>query len=241
MVFEPIKRQAGLHYCFIILALSISPALFAADQNSGQAVFEARCHQCHKQPDPSQPPPEGWQKKLDKMSVFARLKKQQKADVLAYLQKHSQQESIKAVVANDQLLLKEKCTVCHLMGRIVLEGLDGDAGKHILERMQSYAGANTITDDELNRIFAYMQNGTELAKPERVETSDPAKLLAARCTACHSLERVFTKLQSKDNTDATWTHIISRMRGKAPDWVSEDEAAMLANYISTLGSSPEGQ
>jgi len=230
------KRQAGPGCCAIILAILSSQALFAADESTGQALFEERCHQCHEQPDPAQPPDDGWKVRLDKMGVFARLKDKQKADVLAYLLSHSQDQSKKDILADDAVLLKDKCTVCHSMGRIVLEGLKGDAGKHILDRMQSYAGSNNITDDELNRILTYLQDSTDLAKPERVETSDPAELLNARCTACHSLERVFAKLRTEDSSDTTWTHIISRMRGKAPEWVTADEAKILADYISSRGN-----
>jgi len=232
------SQQMTLGSCTIIVAILFSPTLFAADENAGQALFEARCHTCHKQPDPTTPPPDGWVKKLDKMSIFARLKNKQKEDVLAYLLHHSQDEMIKSVVADDQQLLKEKCTACHSMGRIVLEKFDGDIGQHILDRMQSYAGTSQITNDELNRILAYLQDQPPLPKPERVETSDPAQLLATRCTACHSLERVFAKIRADGNTDATWMHIISRMREKAPDWVSEDEAAKLADYITALETDP---
>jgi len=229
--------------CFIaLLAVSIGQIAWAEDKvETGKAIFEERCHRCHAQPDPAKPPPVGWEKKLEKMAVFAQLKPDQKEDVLAFLLRHSQDESIKETVSDDQKLLKEKCTVCHTLGRIALEKFDGEVGKHILDRMQSYAGKNNISNEDLQRILAYLQGNKDLPKPERVQTTDPAELFRTRCTACHSLERVFLKVRSGETTEATWTHIVARMRSKAPDWITSDESKELLSYLKTLSEQEKGQ
>lgn len=225
-------------FSFATIAILLSQACLA-DSDDGEALFEKRCHKCHAQPDPASPPPEGWATKLDKMAVFARLKDQQKADVLAYLQLHSKDQSIQDVIADDRKLVEQKCSVCHSLGRIALENFDGDVGKHILERMQSYAGTSDITDDELIRILNYLQKDNDLPKPQRVAMSDPEELLTTRCSACHSLERVYALLRSTDNASADWAHVIARMSSKAPDWISKEESDRLADYIRSLSASSD--
>jgi len=227
---------ATVNYLIVIVILIYSQATFSSDDDRGKALFEKRCHNCHGLPDPSKPPEGGWENRLEKMAKLARLKKSQKAEVLAFLQRHSQDESIKKVVADDQRLLTQKCTVCHTLGRIELEKFDGDTGKHILDRMQSFAGTDKITNDDLSRVLSYLQGKPGLPKPQRIKTSDPAELFRARCTACHSLERIFRRVRAEGTTDATWLHIISRMKDKAPDWITDNESEQLLDYLKSLKS-----
>lgn len=62
----------------------------------------------------------------------------------------------------------------------------------------------------------------------------PAEIFAVRCSACHTLERVFLNLSKAENVADFWSHTVSRMRGKAPQWMSEADAAEILDYLRSL-------
>ncbi len=62
----------------------------------------------------------------------------------------------------------------------------------------------------------------------------PKKIFAVRCSACHSLERVFGILGEGTDAAEFWSHTISRMRGKAPQWMPESEASQNLEYLQSI-------
>lgn len=220
---------------FAIPILFLSLQAIGSPDMSGEELFKKRCSLCHSLPDPAQIPPDGWEKRLNMMAPLARLKKNQKAEVLQYLQDHARAEVLEAVAMNDRALVEEKCSTCHSLGRVVLESFDGNAGRHVLDRMQSYAGTDYLSDDELKRILGYLQNGKDLAmlsSPEQDAT--PTQVFRIRCSACHTLERVIALIGANKTSESSWVHIVSRMQAKAPEWISPEESELLLAYIQSL-------
>ena len=172
---------------------------------------------------------------MDMMAPLARITKKQKGEVLHYLTEHTKHEVMEAVSDNDRTLVEQKCSTCHSLGRVKLESFKGNAGRHVLEQMQTYAGSEFLTDKELNRIQTFLQSkaGFESIAPP-VKGSGPAVIFRVRCSACHSLERIISKVRNEQGTTDTWAHIVARMREKAPDWLSESEAEEIVGYIKSL-------
>ncbi len=61
-----------------------------------------------------------------------------------------------------------------------------------------------------------------------------AQIFAVRCFACHSLERIFANLDEGTDPAAFWSHTVSRMRGKSPQWMSEPEAREILTYLQSV-------
>jgi mono/diheme cytochrome c family protein len=201
----------------------------------GEDLYKKRCALCHALPDPAHVPPEGWEKRMEMMAPLAKLKKKQKAEVLQYLQDHIKTEIMEAVAEGDRALVEEKCSTCHTLGRVVLESFDGDDGRHVLERMQSYAGSDLISEDQMKLILSYLQNKNDLAGVSSpLEDSTPAQIFRVRCSACHALERVINLIGADKAPDASWVHIVSRMQSKAPEWITPEESELLLTYIQSL-------
>ncbi len=224
---------------FKLLVLSIllvlSSTAWSADITEGQQLFEKRCAACHKLPDPAQPPAVGWEKQLEKMGLFAQLKKAQKQEVLEFLLSHSRDAAKSASLEEDRALFEEKCSHCHTLNRIFLEPLHGDDLQHVVSRMQSKSGTDWLSDEEIARILAYLGNAPSEAAPATAldGNATPEQLFSARCSGCHSLERIFSKLGSAEGSADFWSHTVSRMRGKAPQWMPESEANQILEYLQS--------
>ncbi len=220
---------------FLIALHAPFPA--AGEATDAESLFHKRCGICHKLPDPADLAPENWQKQLDKMAPLARLKKKQKGEILDFLVSHSRQQVLEQTARNDRELVRQKCSTCHTLGRVALESFTGETGSHILERMQRYAGTDYLSDEDLIQIRDYLQH-KQASDLEDVPSVPPSasteETFRTRCTGCHSLERVLQLVGRHNTSDAAWVHIVSRMREKAPDWISEEESERLARYIQSL-------
>ena len=95
-----------------------------------------------------------------------------------------------------------------------------------------------ISPEEAHEILEYLNQGApEAEKPVRQEaTGGPSDVFRQRCTACHTPERVFKMVQIAKEADQApqWMHIVKRMRQKAPEWITEDEAVKIVEFLQTL-------
>jgi len=206
----------------------------------GKATFEKKCHKCHALPNPDNPPSEGWVKRLDLMAPKAHLNAAQKAEVLSYLMEHSKKAGTVLAMANEQKIFEQKCTLCHGTARIFSETLTPESRRHVVMRMQERAG-DWITPKDAEAILDYLKNAKEpdLAMPQvgkqPVDTRGlpPAEVFRTRCSACHSLERVYLKVENGTNAE-TWNHIIHRMQSKNPQWLDESDADKIFSYLRSL-------
>ena len=223
-----------------VLLLSNSTAWPAAQE--GKSLFEKRCIACHKLPNPDEPPPEGWEQRLEVMAPLARLKADQKKDILEYLLAHTQQSTQAAALNEDKNLFEEKCSRCHSLDRIFLEPLTVESRRHIVSRMQERSGTSWLSDEDVERILNYLDANVTEAKPGELLAADATgeRIFQARCSACHNLERIYATLANGGGPqNPAWAHTVSRMRGKAPQWMTEAEAAEIINYLRSL-SEPAG-
>ncbi len=217
-------------FAFYTLSFSAHAGL-----DEGEAIFSKRCSTCHKLPDPNQPPKEGWAKRLDMMAPMAGLKKDQKSAVLEYLIYHSKHVEQEAALAEDRAFFETKCSYCHSLDRIFLIPFDEESRRHVVERMQNRAGSGWLSDADAERILSYLAKATpEVQAPERLDGRSGQEILRARCTACHTLERIFLERDEHPGDSEMWTHIVGRMRGKAPQWISEGEAQSVIEYLETI-------
>ena len=110
-----------------------------------------------------------------------------------------------------------------------------ESRRHVVERMQNRAGLDWLSDTDAERILSYLAKATpEIQAPERLDGRSGQEILSARCTACHSLERIFLELDEHPGDSDLWTHIVGRMRSKAPQWISEGEAESIIEFLQTL-------
>ena len=227
---QPVKWMAwGLVFSIALAGVPDAPAASA----DGQGLFEKRCSACHKLPDPGSAPAQGWSEQLDLMAPLARLKKDQKQAVLDYLMSHSQEAAMNASLDEDRALFEEKCSRCHSPARVLLSPLEGESLRHVVNRMQSRSGTDWLSDQDVERVLAYLE---AISREERTPAplsgdSTASEIFAARCSACHSLERIFKSIGDDSNSSEFWSHTVSRMRGKAPEWLSESEASEILGYL----------
>jgi len=227
-----------LVWILIIQGIAVAQATVWAAPADGQSLFEKRCSACHKLPDPGRPPPQGWAEQLELMAPLARLKTDQKRSVLDYLQTHSQQASMDAALEEDRAFFEEKCSRCHTTDRVLLSPLRGEALSHVINRMQSRSGTDWLSDQEVERVLSYLAIAPRDTASTAPLSNDaaPADIFSARCSACHTLERIFQKLGDNSNTADFWSHTVSRMRGKAPQWMTETEAGEILEYLRSAST-----
>lgn len=230
-----------LLWCVVFQGVTVALSAAWAAAPEGQSLFEKRCSACHKLPDPGQPPPKGWAEQLELMAPLARLKKDQKQSVLDYLTSHSQQAAMESALDEDRMLFESKCSRCHTLNRVLLMPLRGESLKHVVNRMQSRSGTDWLSDEDVERVLAYLETVPgEAAQPEPLgSAASPAEIFDARCSACHTLERIFRKLGDDTEGPAAWSHTVSRMREKAPQWMTEAEAGQILEYLQAASRAPQ--
>ncbi len=229
----------GVVFC-VALTLASVPAWSQSDD--GQALFEVRCAACHDLPNPAESPAEGWVEQLELMAPLARLKPTQQQDVLAYLLEHTQQSVNVAALEEDRLFFEEKCSHCHSLQRIFMEPLTDESRGHVVARMQARSGTDWLSDEDVGRVLSYLAvRTTEIQPPALLSAAASAsEIFEARCTGCHSLERIFTRPADSQDGGFEWDHVVGRMRGKAPQWMTDTEAQRILEYLRDVMSPPIG-
>ena len=224
----------------VLLAVAWSGSGAWAAAN-GSKIFEKRCSQCHDLPNPKKPPPEGWVKRLDLMAPMAGLSKKEKAEVLSYLLSHSKTAEQALSVAQERKIFEKKCSLCHSTVRIFTEKLTPESRRHIVLRMKERA-PDWISPKDAEAILDFLQKAKKPVvampklgpKPVKTAGLPPQEVFRARCSACHTLERVYLKLEEAGPNADVWTHIVSRMRKKNPEWISKRDAEKILTYLQSL-------
>jgi len=228
-------RPLALVVAGILLAM-IHISDVTADQ-SGKEIVESRCTLCHELPDPATLTDEQWIVTLESMAGNAGLNDKEKAIVLGYLTSHEQKAIIITSMANEKRLFEKKCSLCHTTERVLLMPLTPESSRHIVMRMQKRA-PDWISDTEVHEILEYLNHGApEAVRPVRKPVDGgSAALFRERCTVCHSAERVYLMLQEseKKGTAMVWGHVVNRMREKAPEWITDEEAGQILQYLGSL-------
>ncbi len=215
--------------------LALVPAAGWAS-HTGEHVFQENCGRCHALPDPEKLTSEQWVVRLEMMAPMARLNKEEKTKVLGFLQEHSKKAVQVVSMARERKTFEEKCSLCHTPDRIFLEPLTPESRRHIVLRMRSRAPQGWITEEDAHEILEYLTHGApEAKKPQRKEVKGgPAEVFRERCSACHTLERIYLKVEESEGKAPAWMHIVARMREKAPQWITQKEAEQILSYLEAL-------
>jgi mono/diheme cytochrome c family protein len=216
-----------LKICFFICLFSPATAI---STEGGKSIFEQRCHRCHDLPDPGKPPEMGWEKRLKIMAKLAKLTPEQKTDVLSYLQSHSKKAEKTISLADEQRLFEQKCSLCHTLDRIFLKPLDDESRQHIVKRMQGKI-PGWISEEEAKQVIDYLSKAPKVKRVKKAKDI-PAEIFQERCSACHTLERIYNKINNEKAP--SWMHIVQRMQEKAPQWLSQDEARLVIEYLKSI-------
>ncbi|MDX1594761.1 MAG: cytochrome c [Gammaproteobacteria bacterium] len=136
--------------------------------------------------------------------------------------------------AREQQFFEEKCGNCHPQERIFLLELTPEQRRHVVLRMRERleAGSRWLSDEEVERILAYVETRSgdpAVVQPER--SDDGKQLFRERCKGCHELDRVYRQVQAERDNPYAWMHVVTRMQAKNADWISEDEAQRIVEYL----------
>ncbi|MEE8429518.1 MAG: photosystem P840 reaction-center cytochrome c-551 [Gammaproteobacteria bacterium] len=211
-------------------------------KQSGEQLLEKRCTLCHDKPEPGKFTQDEWVRQIKDMAPNAGLNKAEIETVLQFVTSHAKQASTVVSMAKERRLFEGKCSQCHTTNRVFLESLTPKSRRHIVLRMQGRA-QGWISPQEAGQILDFLNKGAPGAKkpPKRRSVNGGAEqVFQERCTACHTMERVFSKMQLNDgkNSVGNWTHIVNRMQQKAPDWITKKEAEQILRYLQTLNPMP---
>ena len=226
----------------LYVALMLTSVSAWSQPDNGKALFEVRCAACHDLPNPAEAPPAGWSEQLELMAPLARLKDGEQQDVLTYLLEHTQQSVKMVALEEDRLFFEEKCSRCHSLQRIFLEPLTDESRRHVVARMQTRSGTDWLSDEDVGRVLNYLAVATTEIEPSAPLSADvsASEIFNVRCTGCHTLERIFTKSIDSQDDGSAWDHVVGRMRGKAPQWMTNIEAQRILEYLRDTMSPPAG-
>ena len=220
-----------------LVAVALAPLVAGAanpETSAGEKVFKSQCGQCHALPDPQKLTAEQWVLQLESMAPMTGLKAREKTDVLGYLQAHSQKVATIMAMAKEKRLFEQKCGLCHTPDRIFLEPLTDQSRRHIVQRMRERA-PNWISEKDMHEILEFLAHGAPEAKrPERKAAGGGEALLRERCSACHTLERVYLEVEKSKGRAPAWLHIVKRMQEKTPQWITPAEAGDIVKYLQSL-------
>jgi len=58
--------------------------------------------------------------------------------------------------------------------------------------------------------------------------ADGKTLFDQKCSVCHGLDRATARQETKEK----WTNIVKEMQGKKADWISDDDASKIVDYLA---------
>lgn len=237
---ETRSRSFGRRSRLLLVACSVAllwSSAAPAGVPEGEALFNKRCHSCHKLPDPNSTPAVGWSQELRKMAAFAGLNSKQRAELLAFLLSHHKSATQAASRTEDRALFVQKCSHCHTPERVFVAKPDADTLRHIVKWMESFHPGWISDDEDAERIIDYLGTAAGSDETASVDSATkkrapPSDLYVQVCTACHTLERIFLKVQNEGRVD--WHHVVARMQQKAPEWIEAEEAEQILAFLQAL-------
>lgn len=211
-------------------------ALGAWAAPDGGTTVAARCASCHNLDDPAALAGKAWELRLGQMRRYDALGDRERTELLAFVREHTHKAESMVAMARDQRLFEDKCGFCHASARIFMVPTTAEDRRHIMLRMREHweGGEKWISPEEADRIFAYVEQAIAAGtKPAHAEMAGGGKdIFRARCVGCHNMDRIYEKIAGANGNSEVWMHIVERMRAKEPDWISEDEARKIVEYIS---------
>ncbi len=65
--------------------------------------------------------------------------------------------------------------------------------------------------------------------PAVADKGEGKALFEQKCSVCHGLDRATTRTETKEN----WNSILKEMQEKKADWISDEEAARILDYLAS--------
>jgi len=224
----------GIRAAVTICAIFAGLNAWAAQGNGG--AVQARCAACHDLDDPAAITGQAWEKRLGQMRRYDALGAPEREELLGFIREHTHKAETMVAMAKERRLFEEKCGFCHASARIFMVPTTAADRRHIMVRMREHweGGEKWISADEADRILAYVEQAIAAkSKPTHVEIAGSDKeIFRTRCVGCHSMDRIYEKIAGTDGNSEAWMHIVERMRAKEPEWISEEEARKIVDYIS---------
>jgi cytochrome c2 len=207
-------------------------------KSGNQILFETKCSRCHplSRPLSKTMTTEEW----DSLTMQMRSKlpiwisEEERKSIVYYLVKVRGDEPPKEIAAN-QALFEDKCSLCHSIDRPLFALKSLEEWPKIVERMRD-KDPEWITEVEAQTITTYLVENIKVRRSglhDVNEVSDEQALFEIKCSRCHVLDRPL-KVEDFDTED--WARTVYRMRSKVPDWISEEEANTIVNYLIKVQS-----
>lgn len=136
-----------------------------------------------------------------------------------------------AKASDGSLLVDTKCSKCHTLKRVFITQRSGDEWRSTVQKMQDKNPAWIKPEDVeqiIKEIKTFWPDRIQALTAEKKEFEDVRFLFVDRCAFCHSLNRVLIK----SKTGQEWLETVENMRSQAPDYISEEDAARIAHYLS---------
>jgi len=202
-------------------------------KSGNQILFETKCSKCHPLSKPLSK--KMTQEEWDSVTMRMRSKlpiwisEEERKSIVYYLVKTQGVKSPKEISAS-QALFEDKCSLCHSIDRPLFALKSLEEWPKIVERMRN-KNQEWITEKEAQTITNYLVENIKARKSgvhAREKISDEQALFEVKCSRCHVLDRPL-KVEDFDTED--WARTVYRMRAKVPDWISEEEANTIVNYL----------
>lgn len=221
-----------------LLGLVLVTAMPASGAEAlGESFFAARCSRCHELSGLENLSPEEWVRRLQALEGGTAAVSGEPRDLLVVLQEHSRRAETMLSMADERRFFEKKCGECHSSARIFLVTLTPEQRRHVVRRMRERweGGDAWISEEDAERVLAYVEQAIdEGVPPSRTEIeNDPKQAFRNRCATCHSLDRVYQQVKKERDKASAWIHVVNRMRAKAPEWISEEEARQIVDYLQS--------
>jgi sugar lactone lactonase YvrE len=132
-------------------------------------------------------------------------------------------EGMGSMVMSGDALIDAKCATCHTRERIDNAQKDEAGWTATVDRMIGYG--IEITEEERAALIAHLAGGGGAAV---MMTGD--ELIDAKCTTCHSRERI----DAAQKDEAGWTATVDRMIGYGIEITAEERAALIAHLAGGM-------
>jgi cytochrome c2 len=205
-------------------------------KSGNQILFEMKCGRCHHLDKPLSKYKtfEEWDattlRMRAKLPVW--ISEEERKSITYYLAKVRGKSKPKDI-PETQALFENKCSRCHSIDRPLYALKPLTEWPKIIERMRNKA-PGWITEEEAEIITSYLVENIKARRIElsaKRELSDEQALFEVKCSRCHVLDR---PLQTEDLSSDNWAETVMRMREKAPDWISMEEAKKIIEYLIRL-------
>ncbi|MDH3647986.1 MAG: hypothetical protein OER80_14600 [Gammaproteobacteria bacterium] len=217
----------------IAVMLCLSANAKSHKLNLDALELERSCGNCHDVSSPGGLNGDDWLARMKAMGPLEDLSNKQRSEVVGFLNHHGWEVNQILSRTKERYLFEEKCGLCHAVERAFIKQTTEEDFRAMVVRMRERA-PQWISEDDVDTIVNYVASGARgVSRPEHNEiTGGPAEVFRGRCAGCHPLERTYLYLET--TLDPAWPLLVKRMQLKAPEWISDEEAEQVVEYLVSL-------